>query len=145
MACRVLQCGHCGVGNAVGICSHCGQAFVISASRAAGGTREFDDQPLDECPPVDLEMCDFCDAKMRGENPMQTTNRGLRQRTCVACRTEFLSGPPQRTTETLAQHNRHLGVAAVEAVKANFAACQDRPAGHLSAQARYAGGGEKNY
>jgi hypothetical protein len=29
-----------------------------------------------------------------------------------------------RTTETLAQHNRHLGVAAAGAVKANFAACQ---------------------
>jgi hypothetical protein len=29
-----------------------------------------------------------------------------------------------RTTETLAQHNRHLGVAAAGAVKAKFAACQ---------------------
>src|SRR5208282_561772 len=28
-----------------------------------------------------------------------------------------------RTSETLAQHNRHLGVAAARAVKANFTAC----------------------
>jgi hypothetical protein len=91
MASRVLRCSHCGVANVVGHCDHCGRAFVVSANRAAGGAREFDDRPLDVCPPVDLDRCDFCDAKMRGENPVQTASRGLRQRTCVACHTEFLS------------------------------------------------------
>src|SRR5208337_746837 len=42
-----------------------------------------------------------------------------------------------RTTETLAQHNRHLGGAAAGAVKANFAACQ-RP-GHVPVFVKFHG------
>jgi hypothetical protein len=88
----VLRCGHCGVANAVGICDRCSRAFVISAGRAAGGIREFDDRPLAECPPDEIAACDFCDAKERGVPPVETASRGLRQRTCAACHTEFLSG-----------------------------------------------------
>jgi hypothetical protein len=92
MACRVLRCGHCEVDNAVGICKRCGRAFVISVSRAKGSTREFDDHPLEECPSDDIDTCDFCDAKVRSESLVAQARRGLQQRTCVACHTEFLSG-----------------------------------------------------
>lgn len=88
---RVLRCGHCGVANAVGICDRCGRAFVISAGRAPRGIREFDDRPLAECPPVDVAACDFCDAKERRLQMVETVTRGLRQRTCAACHTMFLS------------------------------------------------------
>src|SRR5208337_1556940 len=49
-----------------------------------------------------------------------------------------------RTSETLAQHNRHLGVAAAGAVKANFAVCHRFSAGaSLGEQVKCGGEGER--
>ena len=87
----LLKCGHCGAANTVGTCGVCGRHFVITRNRLENGERLFDDQPI-ASPPVDVvQPCDFCRAQQLNLGPMASVPAGLRQRTCPACKTEFLS------------------------------------------------------
>ena len=85
-------CHHCGATNLVATCRQDGRPFVLTTAHVAGRLRDFQDGSVAELPPgFDVPVCDFCFARATEQNPIRTTNAGLRQRTCPACHTEFLS------------------------------------------------------
>lgn len=88
---QVLKCGHCGTFNVVGICIKCGRAFVITKTRVDKGTRQYEDIPLSELPNSNIQPCDLCLSKQNNELMIECINKGLQQRTCPKCNTEFLS------------------------------------------------------
>jgi hypothetical protein len=90
MTVSILKCVHCETDNSVAQCSKCGRNFVVTTEHLAGKLRDFDAGPVanpDAPPPA---TCDFCGYQTLGD-PMATVSAGLRQRTCPACHTEFLS------------------------------------------------------
>ena len=88
---KILKCPHCGTDNAVGKCGRCGRHFVLTGKRNAGARREFDDSPVSALPEADIQPCDFCQSKDDKERLDQQVARGLSQKTCPSCHTEFLS------------------------------------------------------
>jgi hypothetical protein len=85
-------CRHCGASNLVAECERDGRRFVLTTAHLEGRAREVEDGPLEQLPPgFKAPLCDFCAAKAAGQAPSQTTSAALRQRTCPACHTEFLS------------------------------------------------------
>lgn len=85
-------CRHCGTENLVAHCTQDARAFVLTTAHLEGRLRAFDDGPVQHLPfGVEARLCDFCAAKAAGLGPMETTSAGLRQKTCPACHTEFLS------------------------------------------------------
>jgi hypothetical protein len=85
-------CRHCGTKNLVAQCSQDARAFVLTAAHLEGRLREFDDGPVQQLPPgFEAPLCDFCAFRAAGLGPIETTNAGLRQKTCPVCHTEFLS------------------------------------------------------
>jgi hypothetical protein len=84
-------CPHCGATNSVRTCSRDGKRFVVSAGHRREGLREFEDEPLAPLP-ADFEppeLCDFCRLKAAGK-PAEAVIAGLRQKTCAACRKQFI-------------------------------------------------------
>jgi hypothetical protein len=88
---QLLKCGNCGILNVISICKECNRHFVITKKRATEGMRQFDDEPLSEYPKENIDFCDLCQSTKAGSKPLEIVNAGLRQRTCPACHTEFLS------------------------------------------------------
>ena len=86
-------CQHCGTENLVAECSHDARPFVLTTAHLERRLRAFDDGPVQQLPQgfQGAPLCDFCSAKAAGLGPMETTSAGLRQKTCPACHTEFLS------------------------------------------------------
>jgi hypothetical protein len=89
----VRTCRHCGTENVVAECSQDARPFVLTTAHLEGRLRAFDDGPVQQLPQEFQEAprCDFCSAKAAGLGPMETIEAGLRQKTCPACHTEFLS------------------------------------------------------
>ena len=87
----LVKCGHCGAANTVGTCGVCRRHFVITRDRLTTGERSSDDQPVEPPPAEVVQPCDFCRAQQLKLGPMVSLPAGLRQRTCPACKTEFLS------------------------------------------------------
>jgi hypothetical protein len=86
-------CAHCGTENFVAECPEDGRSFVLTTANLEGRLREFEDGPIDAFPPgAEPPLCDFCASKAAGLGLAEVVNAGLRQKTCPACHTEFLSG-----------------------------------------------------
>jgi hypothetical protein len=88
---QILRCVHCETDNVVEVCKECGRAFVITKMRVEEGMRKYEDAPLSELPPVNIQPCDYCLSKKNSESMIEQLNKGLQQRTCPKCHTEFLS------------------------------------------------------
>ena len=92
MLVEVLECQHCGTMNSAARCSQCERGFVITTCHLAGLLRNETAQatadPNTEAPSI----CDFCSFKAAGRPATENVGAGLRQRICLSCRTEFLSG-----------------------------------------------------
>jgi hypothetical protein len=85
-------CRHCDTANLVAECRQDARSFVLTTGHLEGRLREFDDGPVEQLPEgFEVPLCDFCSAKAAGLGPAETTSAGLRQKTCPACHTEFLS------------------------------------------------------
>ncbi len=91
MTVQLLKCGHCAINNTVATCTKCKRSFVVVARHLNGDVRQFDDAPL-QVLPTDMANagCDFCFEKRSGKLA-EEISAGLRQRTCAACHTEFLT------------------------------------------------------
>lgn len=90
MSVTLLKCGHCETDNTVAGCPKCGRGYVITTAHVEGRLRDFDAGPVGDLKAVLLSQCDFCIQKFLGD-AAAAVSAGLRQRTCPACRTEFLS------------------------------------------------------
>ena len=88
---KILTCGECGAANAVAQCTRCQRAFVITQGRISGGMRQANDLPWAEPSGREVQPCDFCLSKDMNEPLTARVDRGLRQRTCPVCKTDFLS------------------------------------------------------
>ena len=87
-----LTCRHCGTENFVAECPNDGRSFVLTTAHLEGRLREFEDRPVEEFPPgAETPLCDFCAGKAAGLGLAELVNAGLRQKTCPACHTEFIS------------------------------------------------------
>jgi hypothetical protein len=88
---QILACGNCRTLNLVDVCTECGRAFVITKTRVEAGTRQYADTALSELPDSIIQPCDYCLSKRNNEPIPERLSKGLRQRTCPACHSEFLS------------------------------------------------------
>ena len=85
-------CQHCGTENFVAECPQDGRSFVLTTAHLEGRLREFDDRSVQVLSrDVKTPLCDFCASKAAGLGPSEVVLAGLRQKTCPACHTEFLS------------------------------------------------------
>ena len=71
---RPVTCPHCGASNTIDICPTCGRTWVLGHADADAA-----DGP-----------CAFDRLKAAGQSA-EAVRAGLRQKICIACRTEFLS------------------------------------------------------
>jgi hypothetical protein len=86
-------CRHCGTENLVVECKKDARSFVLTTAHLDGRLRQFDDGPVQQlAPDFEAPLCDYCATKAAGLGPIDTTNAGLRQKTCPVCHTEFLDG-----------------------------------------------------
>ena len=90
MSVVLLKCGHCQTENTVAECPKCGRGYVITTAHLEGRLRDYDAGPVNHLRAVIVSQCDFCLQKILGD-PAAAVPAGLRQRTCPACHTEFLS------------------------------------------------------
>ena len=90
MSVGLLKCGHCGTDNTVAECPKCRRSYVITTAHIEGRLRDYDAGPVSHLKAVILSTCDFCMHRILGDAPA-AVSAGLRQRTCPACHTEFLS------------------------------------------------------
>ncbi len=88
---KMLKCEQCGALNMVSQCNRCERAFVVTKLRVSQGMRQAVDAPLPEPSSLEVQPCDFCLSKDMKESVTTRVERGLRQRTCPTCETEFLS------------------------------------------------------
>ena len=63
---------------------------MITTAHIEGRLRDFDAGPVNREKHVVLSTCDFCMHQIVGD-ASAAVSAGLRQRTCPACHTEFLS------------------------------------------------------
>ncbi len=87
---KLLRCPHCNTNNAINQCARCGRHFVITEKRSRGGRREFEDDAA-IAPNAEVQPCDYCLSKDDMERLDIQVGRGLSQKTCPKCHTEFLS------------------------------------------------------
>jgi len=90
MSVGILKCGHCNTDNTVAECPRCGRSYVITTAHIEGRLRDYDAGPVSQEKTVLLSTCDFCMHQIVGD-ASAAVSAGLRQRTCPACHTEFLS------------------------------------------------------
>jgi hypothetical protein len=88
---RVAACSHCGAQNVITRCERCGRGFVLTKAHVEGRLRNFDEPPISEVPQGVIRLCDFDQSRDAGASAELIVIAGLRQRTCTACHTEFLS------------------------------------------------------
>ena len=90
MSVEILKCAHCNTDNTVAECPKCGRSYVITTAHIEGRLRDYDAGPVSHLKAVILSTCDFCIHQILGD-ASAAVSAGLRQRTCPACHTEFLS------------------------------------------------------
>ena len=87
---KVITCTHCHTDNTVTQCLECGRNFAVTMAHLAGKLRDFDSGPIGNLTVAAPSRCDFCSYQLLGDT-LAALEAGLRQRTCPACHTEFLS------------------------------------------------------
>ena len=87
---KVITCAHCHTDNTVTQCLECGRNFAVTVAHLAGKLRDFDSAPITNLTTAAPSRCDFCSYQILGDK-LAALEAGLRQRTCPACHTEFLS------------------------------------------------------
>lgn len=87
---KILCCPHCNTDNAVAQCVRCERYFVITEKRVNGKRREYDDGAVTKIN-AEVQLCDLCISKDDKERLDIQMGRGLSQKTCPKCHTEFLS------------------------------------------------------
>ena len=63
---------------------------MITTAHIEGRLRDYDAGPVSHLKAVLISTCDFCMHQILGD-ASAAVSAGLRQRTCPACHTEFLS------------------------------------------------------
>jgi hypothetical protein len=87
---KAITCTHCHTDNTVTQCLECGRNFAVTTAHLAGSLRDFDSGPIANLTGAPPSRCDFCSHQLLGDT-LAALEAGLRQRTCPACHTEFLS------------------------------------------------------
>lgn len=91
----VVTCPYCGTDNLTAECSICSRHFVLTTAIIEDRLRAFADEGLAATPPQYTPVCDFDRAKELGVDAAELVTQGLRQRTCVDCKTAFLYSDEQ--------------------------------------------------